>query len=48
MLELFWELVIVSEPGPLIVPDTSEDTPLPSIVLVEVALAGVVKTRLVL
>ena len=45
---LFWELLIVSEPLPLIVPDNSALTPLPSMVFVPLALAGVVKTRLAL
>ena len=48
LVVLFWELLIASEPLPLIEPDNSAVTPLPSMVLITLALAGVVKTRLVL
>ena len=48
LVVLFWELLIVSEPLPLIKPDNSAVTPLPSMVLVALAFAGVVKVRLVL
>lgn len=48
LVVLFWELLIVSEPLPLFKSDNSAVTPLPSMVLVALAFAGVVKVRLVL